>query len=125
MHTGEDDLFCDLAEVYGVLAPRALGARRLAVLAGGLPESARVRRRQSGALAGTDTVLLAHLADLLGILCWQLGGAKEAQRPPSFAAMLLGADEAPGADGFDSAADFEAARARILKEAAGHGNGTG
>ena len=126
MHTGEDELFCDLAEVYGVLDPRALGARRLAMLANGLPDGARVRRKQSGALAGTDTLLLAHLVDLLGLLCWQIGGGKDGQRPASFAAQLLGIQEAPDAQdvyGFDSAADFEAARAQILKEADGHGDG--
>lgn len=126
MHTGEDELFCDLAEVYGVLDPRALGARRLAMLANGLPDGARVRRKQSGALAGMDTVLLAHLVDLLGLLCWQIGGAKEGQRPASFAAQLLGMPDTPDAQdvyGFDSAADFEAARAQILKEADGHGDG--
>lgn len=126
MHTGEDELFCDLAEVYGVLDPRALGVRRLAMLANGLPDDARVRRKQSGALAGMDTVLLACLVDMLGILCWHLGGAKVGQQPPSLSAQLLGIQEAPDAQdvyGFNSAADFEAARAQILKEADGHGDG--
>lgn len=65
---GEDELVCDFAETYGILEPRALGAGKMAVLACGLRDTARIRQKLCGARAGTDTQLLACAVDLLGLI---------------------------------------------------------
>lgn len=130
---GGDELLCDFAETYGVLEPRALGARRMAVLACGLRDTSRIRQKLSGMRAGMDTQLLASAVDLLGLLAWHSCCKPGTERPASVLAQLSG--DGPGGEGerpvrvFDTAADFEAARGRILKQAgerrakeAGHGN---
>lgn len=127
IEAGEDELFCDLAETYGVLEPRALGAKRMAVLACGLRDTARIRQKLCGARAGTDTQLLASAVDLLGLLAWRLCCKPGTARPASVLEQLTGgacggAALAEGAAdftvyGFDTAAEFEAARSTILKQA--------
>lgn len=42
----------------------------MATLAFGLPEDSRVKRRSSPFLAGTDTVLIARIVDLLSFWVW-------------------------------------------------------
>lgn len=124
---GEDELLCDLAETYGVLEPRALGAERLAVLAAGLDEGSRIRRRMAGVRGGLETQLLAAVLDQLALLRWQLAGGRPEQRPVSVLEQLCGRPT-PGKTGgrdetrqngalqsFDSPAAFEKARARALK----------
>ncbi len=110
-----DALICDLAESYGILEYRALPAWLLAVLASGLRENARIRQRLAAQPADTHTLLLAAVV----VLAW--AQTKQAQqgtgRPPSVLQALLGQPHAPGGlVAFDTAADYEAARARILKE---------
>lgn len=113
-----DALVCDLAETYGILEYRALPAGLLAVLASGLRENARIRQTLAAQPADTHTLLLAAMVDRLSFLAW--AQTKQAQqgtgRPPSVLQALLGQPHAPGGPvAFDTAADYEAARARILK----------
>ena len=111
---GEDHLYCDLAETYGVLDPRALGAVRLSALASGLGEASRIRRKRSGAAAGLDTLLLAQIADAVRLIVWQLSGAKS-DPPESFVQKLYDSPaENPHKNdsdicAFDTAEEFEAA----------------
>lgn len=121
LSAGEDDFLCDMAETYGVLEPRRLGAARLGILAAGLGEDARVRRRLAGARGGLEAQLLAAVLDQLALLRWQLAGGGDRQRPASVLAQLFarpgGQEQTPGAElcSFDSPAAFEKARARALK----------
>ena len=120
IEAGEDELLCDFAETYGVLEPRTLGARKMAILACGLRDNARIRQKLCGARAGTDTQLLASAVDLLG---WRFCCKPGSQRPASVLAQLTGGaggtggEEASPVLGFDSAEAFEAARSGILKQA--------
>lgn len=117
LRTGGDALLCDLAETYGVLEPRSLGAAHLAALACGLPEDARVYRQAAGgARVKTDTLLRAHIADLLGVLVWHLCCPPDTPRPESLLAQLLGEKTGGEDGGFDTAEEFEAARRAILEE---------
>ena len=123
IEAGADELLCDFAETYGVLVPRTLGARKMAILACGLRDNARIRQKLCGARAGTDTQLLASAVDLLGLLAWRFCCKPGSQRPASVLAQLTGGaggtggEEASPVLGFDSAEAFEAARSGILKQA--------
>lgn len=139
---GEDELFCDFAETYGILEPRALGAKKMAVLACGLRDDSRIKQKLVGTRIRTDTQLLASAVDFLALLAWRICCKPGAERPASVLAQLEGGgpgglSQAGGPDGagaslvigFDTAEDFEAARSRILKQAekrqgeeAEHGN---
>lgn len=65
-----------------------------------------------------NTQLLALNVDALHRLEWRMFGKAGSKQPPSVLADLLGLSEAkPGGDvqSYDSAEDFEAARAAILE----------
>lgn len=112
VRTDEDALACDMAETYGVLDWRALPLGTAATLAGGLPDSARVRLAAAGARADTQTLLLAMLADTARVIQWMLSedGQKGRNRPQSVLRKITGSDE--DARGYTSPAAFEAALRR-------------
>lgn len=132
---GEDELFCDFVETYGILDPRALGAKRMAVLACGLRDDSRIKQKLADTRIGTDTQLLASAVDFLGLLAWRIC-CPGAERPASVLSLLEGGGsgnidsaEASPVLGFDTAENFEAARNSILMQAekrqrkeAAHGN---
>ena len=113
----EDALICDLAETYGIFDYRALPVPLLATLAVGLRDNSRIKMRLCGSAVAQDTMLLAAAVDKLTFLAW--AKTKDAQsgrnRPQSIWAALLGREKSKSAVvAFDTAAEFEAARAEIL-----------
>ena len=124
-----DALVCDLAETYGILDYKALPVGLLAALSSGLRENSRIRLRLAGQAQDTGLLLLAAAVDRLSWLAWaQTEGARQGKdRPPSLLAALLGTEEGATTDGtagplaFDTAAEYEAARAKIVKGGY-HGN---
>ena len=111
----EAALICDFAETYHLYDYRELPARRAALLACGLRPESRIVQKISGAKAPTETMLLALIADALKILVWQntRDGTKGRNKPTSIVEAILG-EEKETAEGFDSAAEFEAWRASML-----------
>lgn len=121
----EDALICDLAETYHIYDHRALPVSYVAALACGLDENSRIKRIISGQKLPVQTMLLAAIADRLGLLCWaQTSDACKGQnRPKSILdAMLAGAEKNTGEsdiETYSSAEEFIAQR-NIL---AGKGEG--
>ena len=118
--TDEDALACDLAETYHILDWRTLPARTVATFAVGLSEDSRIKMRIRGAQAPTETILTAAMIDRLSLLWW--AQTKDAQhgrgRPKMLLDILAPKEAAASADAptaYGSAADFEAARKRIIK----------
>lgn len=115
----QDALVCDLAETYGILDYKALPVSLLAALSSGLRENSRIRLRLAGQTQDTGLLLLAAAVDRLSWLVWaQTEGARQGEgRPPSLLAALLGTetDDTDGPLAFDTAAEYEAARAEIVK----------
>lgn len=124
--SSEDALVCDMAETYGVFDYRALPVPLLATLAAGLRDTSRSRMLLSGVGAAPDTLLLAAAADWLATLVWMQSedGRKCRNRPNPVLAALMGKKPQPGGEviAFDTAEEYEAERARILKEASEYGN---
>lgn len=118
-----DALICDLAETYGIFDYRALPVPLLATLAAGLREDSRIKMRMSGARVPVRDLLLATVADKLSLLVWFLSkdGQNGANRPGSFAMILLGEQQSQGgeAETFDTAEEFE----REWKKRTGVGHG--
>lgn len=112
-----DALVCDMAETYHVLDWRSLGLPLAATLAGGLRETSRTRMALNHTQAGTDTLLLGAMTDALQLLVWMKtkDGSKGRNRPAPVLDTLLGTTPKQRVTGFATAADFEAARAAILK----------
>ena len=112
-----DELVCDMAETYHVLDWPALGLPLAATLAGGLRETSRTCMALSHVPVQTDTMLLGKITDTLNWLAWikTKDGSKGRNRPAPVLDTLLGTAPKAAATGFSTAADFEAARAEILK----------
>lgn len=117
----ESALICDLAETYGVLYYRALPVKLLATLCAGLRDSSRIKMKSMEINATPLELMVAHAADNLSLLRWGLteDGQKGRNRPALFT-ELIGQErvEKPGC-GYASGAEFEAARAALLKEVSG------
>lgn len=115
MATDEDALYCDLAETYGIFNWEALPVERLATLAIGLPDDARIKLKIADAKLSAANTLLAGIMDRLSVLVWQntKDGAKGRNKPKF---VLEGLDKkAPEGDLYASGEDFMAARNRILE----------
>lgn len=68
--TDEDALVCDLAETYHVFDYRSMSVQLVAVLAAGLSDDLRVKRKISGMPISLNTLLLARAVDHLAFLAW-------------------------------------------------------
>ena len=108
-----DELTCDMAETYHVLDWRALG-----LPLAGLRENSRTRMALAGSVSTVDTLLLGAAVDALHLLVWAKtkDGQKGRSRPEPVVNRLLGVPGRRQATGFSCAAEYEAARARILGE---------
>ena len=119
VHESETALICDFAEYYHVLDWRGLPLKTAAALAAGLREESRSMMRQTDSKVSTDTMLKALMVDRLGLLVWAKSkdALKGKNRPPSIIDIMLRPDEPfdKKAKAFATSAEFEAARARIMK----------
>ena len=88
--TDETALICDLAEEYGVLDWRALPVRTAAALAAGLRENSRIKMKLAGLKVEPKLMMLALIADRLGLLVWAQtkDGQKGRNRPESIVGKL-------------------------------------
>lgn len=114
----ENALICDLAETYHIYNYRQLPADLVAVFSVGLRENARIKMAISGQRVPLETLLLASIADRLGILAWQNteDGHKGRNAPKEFVSILTEEPKEREESVFKSGEDFENARARILKD---------
>ena len=117
----EDALICDFAQYYHLLDYRSLPIRQAAILACGLPEDSRIKRKMSGVRAGTDTLLNAAILDGIRTLIWMQ--SKDAQRgrnrPQPIYTMLVEKDKSTNENSymtFASGEEFEKYRARKVRE---------
>ena len=111
-----DALICDLAETYHVLDMTALP---VAPLAAGLRGDSRIRLAMSGERVTNAEMLQAAMLDRLTTLCWMQSrdGAHGRRRPPSVLDAISGKEEQSDSKpvAYNTPADFERARARIIK----------
>lgn len=106
----EHALICDLAETYGIYDYHKLPARTVAILATGLREDSRIFQKMAKMPANRTTILLASIADRIGILNASLTGAKE---PDSIIDAIFGTESKKSKNnvmGFNSPEEFERAR---------------
>ena len=66
----EDELICDLAQVYGVHDWRKIPPANAAAMALGLPDDSRVKLKMNGRDFGFDRKLMMMIYDLLNWLTW-------------------------------------------------------
>lgn len=93
---------------------RGLPLKLAAILASGLPEESRVRRRKAGSAVKTDTLLLANIADTAALLLWR-HAKKGTPKPEPLMDVLTGrAKPRPQIRVFRDGAAFDRALRRFV-----------
>lgn len=112
----EDALICDFAEYYRIYDYTALSPKYAGVLACGLRENSRIKMKLSEQIVDMNTLLLATIADRIQVLVWQNteDGQKGRNVPESIVQKLLGQKDERDHIVFDTGADFEAFRERLI-----------
>lgn len=115
LYVGEDELTCDMAEVYHIYItdwydpPFPLSY--LARLVSGLSNDSRIKRKIANVKLTLEESLQAIMVDKLSILIWQKtkDGAKGRHIPESIYRKLMGLDDKPKDDleKFTTEDDFE------------------
>lgn len=120
LNLDEDAVKCDLAETYHIYDYRSLPLSMVATFCYGLGQNSRIKRKLSKEEYTTEEYLLMHIADCLSILVWQntKDGAKGTNKPILFTETLNRKKD--NALTFDTAEEFEKARAALLR---GEANG--
>lgn len=96
----------------------ALPVVTLSILAAGLPQHSRSLRKITGQTLSIEQMLLATIADRLGMLVWMQSsdGQHNRNRPKSILSDLMTPHKEDEHRTFDSVEAFEAARAALLKK---------
>ena len=112
---------CDLAETYGLFDLHSIPLRKLAILACGLRDDSRIKKKLNGMDVDVDSLLLAYAVDRLSWLVWAKtkDGQKGRNKPKSIVDILLHRSDEEvtkvDSDVFDSLEAFKAERERILQ----------
>lgn len=109
-----DALICDMAETYHIFDLGGLPATTLATLAFGLRADSRIMMRLNEQDFPMESMLLAAIADRLGLLVWAQSrdGQRGINRPTSILDAFTGGSGE--AQTYASAEEFEEARRRIV-----------
>ena len=119
----EDSLICDFAETYHILEYESLPVSKAALLASGLRDGSRIMKQMAGSKVDTRDLLIAAAVDRLSIIVWQQSedGQNNRNRPISIAESMMGKGKGKAYMEFESGSEFEAAKARIIREAEQNG----
>ena len=111
----EDALICDLAETYQIFDYRSLTVKLVATLSAGLRDNSRIKLLAVEAPTSMETMILAAIADNLTLLRAGMDRKNKA-KPFLFTEAIYGEKKKQKAQGFRTAAEFEAALKRIRGE---------
>lgn len=107
-----------MAEFYHIYNYREIKGRNLAIFVCGLRPFSRLMVALSGCPVTQDQIIQASILDRVNFLAWAQtkDGAKGINKPKSIVDLLMNREENQSSCVFDSAEDFEKARAQIIKE---------
>ena len=121
LRTDEDALLCDFAETYHIYDLGSLPVKTVAALAFGLRDDSRIKMIMAGLKVPVNQMLLAHIADSANYIKWTKTEAavnNPSDPPDRLLNVIMGipqAGDGKTCKGFKSIADFEAARAKIIR----------
>ncbi len=121
LRTDEDALLCDFAETYNIYDLGSLPVKTVAALAFGLREDSRIKMIMAGLKVPVNQMLLAHIADSANFIKWTKTEAavnNPSDPPDRLLNVIMGvpqAGDSKNCKGFKTIADFEAARAKIIR----------
>ena len=107
-------MICDLAETYQIYNYKKLPPSYIAILAKGLSNDSRIKRKFTGLEVSEGYLLQSLIFDRLNLLLWILGGGDE----PISLYDLLTSGETPVTQttGFESGEEFEDKRLELLSK---------
>jgi hypothetical protein len=110
-------LICDLAETYQIYDMRRFSCFYISILASGLGEDSRIRRKIEGRKFPIDTLLIAASLDRLNELCWMKtkDGSRGKNHPKSIYRMLIEDKDESAVRGFMSGEEFMKYRESFMK----------
>lgn len=113
----EEAFICDMAETYHIFNYRELPGRLLGTLAAGLRDDSRIKMKANGVKAGTDTLLLANVLDVVRYLLWaQTKDAEKGRNKPKCIAEQFYAKKKVDHSHDLSPNQYEQIRNRILSK---------
>lgn len=113
-------MICDMAEVYRIYDIFDMQPLFIAILANGLSDDSRTKRKINGQKLRSDIFLLAGIQDALNYLIYGMADPKKRGNPPdSILNMLLNGKDEEKAQLYESPEDFRLAWKQII----GNSNG--
>ncbi len=116
MAVDEEALICDFAETYHIYDFKSLPAKLAAILAMGMRDDSRIKKRLRGDRLSREEGIMAMIYDLLSEYMWALGG-KENPAPKSMYLMLSGEEEPEeksAVRGFSTPEEYEEERKKLI-----------
>lgn len=110
IHEDRQALICDLAETYRIFDYRSLPMRLVATLSVGLREDSRIMMKLSKRTAPFNTILLAEIADRLGVL---INGKQPSARLTE--QFFIKENKSSDVKRFGTVDEFNEARDKILR----------
>ena len=122
IHEDKNAWICDMAETYNIYDYTRVPVKTLGILSAGLREDSRIRQKLEGIKANPDTIIMAKIFDVANMLLWTKtkDAEKGRNQPKSFAQMFIDSGE-PEPVHYANGAEFEKARAEIIKKIKGAG----
>ena len=116
-NTDKNALICDFAQYYHVFDYKQLQPMQAAILAVGLPNDSRIKRKLAGQKFDTKTLLLSCIADCVRLLVWfqTKDGHDNRNRPESILNKMMEDEQENEYMSFDSIEAYEAARAKMME----------
>lgn len=113
----EDELICDLAETYHILAYKEQDPRLIATLCVGLRSDSRVKMFLGEQRITLEQSLLARISDELAFISWSKtkDGQKNRNRPKSLLETLMEGPKEPENESFKTPEEFRAEWNRIVR----------
>lgn len=107
------DLICDFQEFYGLDFDTVLNTnlQKTAILACGLQSNSRTMQSMNKVKGNNTEILLAEIADRLGVIAWMLGGGKN-ERPELLKEIFIPKEKKLT---FASTTSFEEWRKKFIK----------
>lgn len=115
--TDEEALICDFAETYHVFDYRSLPCKTAAILASGLGNDSRIKKKLANRNNSIPELLLASIADRLGLLLWMQSedGRMNINRPKSILESLIGTEDRSDILSFDTIDEFKIRYAELTR----------
>ena len=111
----KDALICDFAQYYSIYQFDKYEISYIAILACGLPEESRIKKKLRKIPYTLEETLLAAIVDHLAMQLYQHAGKKSNRKPKSLLRMMMEKEDKSAVQSFNTVEAFESARRKIIE----------